>query len=104
MRTRRAVVLALLGLALPFVGTATAEHRPHAPRGTWLAGDFHVHTCYSHDVYCPRGDKGSYFEDPTGTPIDAVPLKDLPVWGAADAAGLGDYNTDIDQAYTMGGT
>lgn len=21
-------------------------------RGTWLAGDFHVHTCYSHDSYC----------------------------------------------------
>lgn len=22
------------------------------PPGEWVAGDFHVHTCYSHDVYC----------------------------------------------------
>lgn len=22
--------------------------------GEWIAGDFHVHTCYSHDVYCPH--------------------------------------------------
>ena len=24
------------------------------PQGEWVAGDFHVHTCYSHDVYCPQ--------------------------------------------------
>ena len=23
-------------------------------QGEWVAGDFHVHTCYSHDVYCPQ--------------------------------------------------
>jgi len=26
------------------------------PQGEWIAGDFHVHTCYSHDVYCPPED------------------------------------------------
>ena len=27
-----------------------------AVRGEWLAGDGHVHTCYSHDAYCPQTD------------------------------------------------
>jgi hypothetical protein len=44
--------------------------------GEWLAGDLHVHSCYSHDTYCPRGDNGR----PTG-----------------------DYNTDESEAYTLGG-
>jgi hypothetical protein len=90
----------IVGYSAPvWVQAAPAGHT-----GEWLAGDLHVHTCYSHDAYCPRGDKGHYFEDPTGTPIDQVPLKDLPVWGSLDTLGMGDYNTDIDQAYTMGGT
>jgi hypothetical protein len=27
-----------------------------ATRGSWYAGDGHVHTCYSHDAYCPPDD------------------------------------------------
>jgi hypothetical protein len=29
---------------------------PAAAAGQWLAGDGHVHTCYSHDAYCPQTD------------------------------------------------
>jgi predicted metal-dependent phosphoesterase TrpH len=47
--------------------------------GEWLAGDLHVHTCYSHDAYCPTGDPS----DPTGDVND---------------------NTDPDEAYTFGGS
>ena len=42
-----AAVVALLALALA----------PAAPAAEWLAGDGHVHTCYSHDAWCGPGDE-----------------------------------------------
>jgi hypothetical protein len=64
--------------------------------GEWLAGDFHVHTCYGHDAYCPRGQNGKYDEQ-LGTAGTAIG----PVF---DTLGMGDSNTDITEAYTFGGT
>ncbi|MDX6273484.1 MAG: hypothetical protein QOJ92_694 [Frankiales bacterium] len=62
-----------IGFSAPIWVSAAA---PATHVGEWLAGDLHVHSCYSHDVYCPRGDNGR----PTG-----------------------DYNTDESEAYTLGG-
>jgi hypothetical protein len=62
-----------IGFSAPIWVTAGA---PTTHVGEWLAGDLHVHSCYSHDTYCPRGDNGR----PTG-----------------------DYNTDESEAYTLGG-
>ncbi|HET7530518.1 MAG TPA: CehA/McbA family metallohydrolase [Mycobacteriales bacterium] len=73
----------------PFWVTASAA----AHTGEWLAGDLHVHTCYSHDSYCPRGEKGSY----GGLPQQVA--------DALDTLGLGDSNTDtVTESYTLGGT
>ena len=62
-----ALVAALLANLL-FASTAAAggsgEGEDQAPRsGTWVAGDFHVHTCFSHDAYCGPGDDNTGFED-----------------------------------------
>ena len=77
-----AAAAALVAVALPSAaGRAVPGSAPRtaaAPLvGEWLAGDLHVHTCYSHDTYCPRGDEGR----PTG-----------------------DYNTGEEEFYTFGGT
>lgn len=46
---RRLAVPTLAALALACAPAA-------APADEWLAGDGHVHTCYSHDSYCPPAD------------------------------------------------
>lgn len=80
----RLAVLGCIALGAVVAGQASAGARPAAVAaglpthaGQWLAGDLHVHTCNSHDVYCP----GTKSSSPTG-----------------------DYNTDITEFYTYGST
>ena len=52
------------------LAAALALCTPAAADGaTWLAGDLHVHTCHSHDVYCGPGDDSEpyTFGFPTAT-------------------------------------
>jgi hypothetical protein len=91
---------AIVGYSAPVWVSAAKGARA----GEWLAGDLHVHTCWSHDAYCPRGQQGSYFQRPTGTPLDQAPLGSLPVGGPLGTLGMGDSNTDLTEAYTLGGT
>ena len=51
---RLAIAIALVAAAMPFTAAARAE-----PSCEWLAGDFHVHTVYSHDSYGGPDDEGT---------------------------------------------
>jgi hypothetical protein len=66
---------AAVGLALPALGriARAAELGPPPPGGRWLAGDLHVHTIFSHDVW------GGPTDDNTG-PDEAYTLG----WTAAE--------------------
>lgn len=57
---RRVALLAVL---------ATCAAAPVARAGQWLAGDLHVHTCYSHDVFCGPLDEPLQIE-PSDNPAD----------------------------------
>jgi hypothetical protein len=52
---RRALVLTLLALLAPAA--------PAVAKAEWLAGDLHVHTCFSHDVWCGLDDDNTDLQD-----------------------------------------
>src|SRR4051794_19962172 len=55
MRALLCAAVVLLALA------PAAAAKP--PAGEWLAGDLHVHTCFSHDVWCRLDDDNTGIED-----------------------------------------
>src|SRR4051812_31633399 len=101
-------ILAVLMLAAP----AAAK-----PSGTWLAGDMHVHTCYSHGAYCgPTDDNtgpdafyssggtvGERFAEATAKNLDFVNISDHddirawtdPAFGLYGIVGLHGYEASL---------
>src|SRR4051794_38000162 len=53
---RRALLTVVVALLVAAPASA-------APAGQWLAGDLHVHTCYSHDVWCGPDDDNTDAQD-----------------------------------------
>lgn len=55
LRLRLALACSVLVAAVVSQAAAAVAQSP-APEGRWLAGDLHIHTCFSHDAYCPGDD------------------------------------------------
>ena len=75
---RAGAAVAAAGLVPAFAGAGATR----APGGTWLPGELHCHSCYSHDVWCAGDDN---------TGLDEVYTAGLPVpgkYGEARSRGL----------------
>ena len=105
----------------------TALPRSGPDTGEWLAGDLHVHTCFSHDAYCPPNDDntgpdefytlglnvGQRFLEASARGLDYLAITDHndvrsvsdPEFGAYGVTGIPAYENSLDgHAQMLGAT
>jgi hypothetical protein len=105
----------------------TALPRSGPDTGEWLAGDLHVHTCFSHDAFCPPNDDntgpdefytlglnvGQRFLEASARGLDYLAITDHndvrsvsdPEFGAYGVTGIPAYENSLDgHAQMLGAT